>query len=137
MSSQAALRAVSQSPRPAERRRSPRVKAVSLLHGYWVELDMPVRVLDISLGGFAVESRIPFPTGSEQTFLFSTGDGRETLVRCECRNVRTTELDGETISVAGFQFLPQPEENLTVVAETIRRAALAQTGAKPRSRTGS
>jgi hypothetical protein len=112
---------VSQSPNPAERRRSPRVKAVSLLHGYWVELDMPVRVLDISLGGFAVESPIPFPTGSEQTFLFSTGDGRETLVRCQCRNVRTAEANGATISVAGFQFLPQPEEDLRVVIEAVRR----------------
>lgn len=136
MSSQATLRAVRQSPAPAERRRAPRVKAVSLLHGYWIELDMPVRVLDISLGGFAVESPIPFPTGSEQTFLFSTGDGRETLVRCQCRNVRTTEVDGATISVAGFEFLPQPEENLQVVAETVRRAALAQHDPKPRPGSG-
>jgi len=106
---------------PAERRNDPRVKAMSLLHGYWVELDMPVRVIDISLGGFAVESPIPFPIGSEQTFLFSTGDGGETLVRCECRNSRTTEVAGKTACIVGFKFLPQPEEDLQILADTVQR----------------
>ena len=94
---------------------------MSLLHGYWVELDMPVRVIDISMGGFAVESPIPYPVGSEQTFLFSTGDGGETLVRCECRNSRSAEVEGKSVCIVGFQFLPQPEEDLQILADTVKR----------------
>jgi hypothetical protein len=106
---------------PAERRQFPRVKVMSMLHGYWVELDLPVTIRELSLGGFSVESAIPFPVGFDHTFLFSAADGRETLIRSCCRHSRMEETDRGTTCVAGFEFLPQPEEQLKIVVETVRQ----------------
>lgn len=106
---------------PAERRQYPRVKVMSLLHGYWVELDVPVTVVEVSVGGFSVESSIPFPAGFDATFLFSASDGRESLVRCCCRHSRMGESHGSQVCIAGFEFLPQPEENLSIIEDTVRQ----------------
>ena len=106
---------------PAERRNFPRVKVMSMLHGYWVELDMPVTIREVSLGGFSVESAIPFPVGFDHTFLFSAADGRETLIRACCRHARMEETGRGTICVAGFEFLPQPEEHLRIVVDAVRQ----------------
>jgi hypothetical protein len=105
----------------ADRRDSPRIAALSAIDGYGVELDAKVVVREISLGGFSIESPVPFVEGSEHTFLFSTPDGRETLAQCQCRHAHMTEVRGKTVCIAGFQFLPQPAENLKVIVETIER----------------
>jgi hypothetical protein len=105
-----------------EQRRHPRIRIGSSLYGYGVEGDVSVTIRDVSQGGFALESPVPFAVGAEQTFLFTSADGQETLVRCQCRHARmTTSAAGAAVCVAGFEFLPQPEENLKVVLETIRR----------------
>ena len=109
------------SPAPVNRRRMPRLRVMSTLYGYGVELDLKVTIREVSLGGFSVESPIPFPIGAEQTFLVTTADGRETMVRCKCRHSHTTDSQGATVCVAGFEFLPQPAENLRIIAETIER----------------
>ena len=93
---------------------------MSLLHGYWIELDLAVIIQEISLGGFSVESSKPFEVGSDQTFLFTASDGRETMVACTCRHARLSFAKGPAVCVAGFEFLPQPSENLQIIVDTVR-----------------
>jgi len=109
------------SPSPIERRRLPRIAVLSALDGYGVDLDLKVTVLEISLGGFSVESPEPFVVGSEHAFLFSAADGRETMVRCQCRHVKMSGGLGKPTYIAGFEFLPQPAENLELIADTVAR----------------
>jgi hypothetical protein len=114
-----------------EQRRFPRVRVMSSLHGYGVELDRNVTILEVSRGGFSLESPSEFAVGVEQTFLFTTNDGDETLVRCQCRHSHAKAAMGGTQTyVAGFEFLPQPEENLRIIVETIDRLmkSLSDTG---------
>jgi hypothetical protein len=59
--------------------------------------------------------------GSEHSFLFSTADGRETMARCQCRHVRMAGGLSTPICIAGFEFLPQPAENLELIADTFAR----------------
>jgi hypothetical protein len=117
------------SPSRAERRHQPRISVMSMLGGYGVEQDVKVTIREVSAGGFSVESVEPFPVGGEQTFLFSTNDGRETLVRAVCRHANMTEIRGTRVCVAGFQFADQPAEHLAIITETIDR--LVAKGAKP------
>lgn len=112
---------------PDERRRFPRFKVTSMIHGHWVELDLPVTIRDVSLGGFSVESPIAFPVGSDQTFLFSAADGRQTQAWCRCRHARATRVNGAPMCVAGFEFLPQPEEQLRIIIDTVRLLGLKVT----------
>ncbi len=104
----------------AERRRLPRVKVLSSLEGYGVEVATKVTVREISLGGFSVESPVTFPNGSVQTFLFSIGDGTETMVRCECRHVESVGANGTVSCIAGFQFLPNQDESLQMIVNLYR-----------------
>ena len=94
---------------------------LSALEGYGVELDAKVTVREVSLGGFSVESPVAFSVGSEQTFLFSTPDSRETMVRCVCRHTRATGTTGTTLCVAGFEFLPNQDANLQIIVNLYDR----------------
>jgi len=120
MATNAAPRPERTSASPAERRRFPRVKVMSRLRGYWVDLDLNVTIRDVSVGGFSVLSPMPFSIGAEQSFLLSTIDGRETLTFATCRHCTRTADTGPAMYFAGLQFLPQPADNLTLVIETLR-----------------
>src|SRR5262245_42096021 len=61
-----------------ERRKLARIRVLSALQGYGVELDTKVIVREVSPGGFSVESPLAFAVGMDYTFLFSTADGTET-----------------------------------------------------------
>ena len=95
---------------------------MSRLRGYWVELDVTVTVREVSLGGFSVLSPVPFPVGSEQSFLFSTVDGRETLAFVECRHCAPAAdtRGAATVYLAGLSFQPQPADNLSLIVETLQ-----------------
>ena len=131
MASDAAPYRATQFSALVERRRFPRVAVMSRLRGYWVEFDVTVTVRDVSLGGFSVLSPVPFPIGSEQSFLFSTVDGRETLALVECRHCApAAATGGPLVYLAGLQFQPQPEENLSLIVETLQVIA-ARDGKTP------
>src|SRR5688572_21084135 len=85
-----------------ERRRHPRVRVLSALEGYEVQLDAKVNIEEISAGGFSARSPLVFAVGSAQTFLFSTGAGIETMVQCVCRHATLVEGTGGVKCVAGF-----------------------------------
>ena len=110
-----------------ERRRFPRARVLSTLQGYDVDADASVNVLEISLGGFSVESPVMFEVGSEQTFLFSTAEGAETMVRCVCRHTRDTQASGPRC-VAGFEFLPGQEASLEIIVQVYERLRRRQQG---------
>ena len=124
MDSNAASNRASRFSALVERRRSPRVAVMSRLRGYWVELDVTVTVREVSLGGFSVLSPVPFPIGSQQSFLFSTVDGRETLALVECRHCApAADPRGRNIYLAGLEFQPQPADNLELIVETLQTIA--------------
>jgi hypothetical protein len=105
----------------AERRRHTRVRVLSALDGYEVELDTKVSIEEISVGGFSAESPLVFAVGSAQTFLFSTGAGIETMVQCVCRHVKLMDGTGGVKCVAGFEFLPNQEDSLQVIVDLHQR----------------
>lgn len=105
-----------------ERRRVPRVRVLSALQSYGVDIETSVSVRDVSPGGFGVESPIAFTLGSEHTFLFATADGREAMVRCQCRHVRQSQSGAGTDKfVAGFEFLPGQQDSLEIIVEVYQR----------------
>jgi hypothetical protein len=94
---------------------------MSRLRGYWIELSVAVTVREVSVGGFSAMSPVPFPVGSQQSFLLSTVDGRETLALVECRHCSpAANTRGPNAYLAGFEFPPQPAENLGLVIETLQ-----------------
>ena len=113
-----------------ERRRNPRVELLSELYGCVVALDLPVLVRNASRGGFFVESACPFPIGSEHSFRSQTFGVRPTTVVAVCRHTqRLSRAGSEPRYAAGFEFLPQPNENLRRVLAIMATATTAEIAA--------
>jgi hypothetical protein len=110
-----------------DRRRNPRVELVSELYGLVVALDLPVLVRNASRGGLLIESACPFPAGSEHSFRFQTYGGQPTTIVAVCRHIRRVgRADSAPRYAAGFEFLPQPSENLRRVLAIIAQATIAE-----------
>lgn len=92
-----------------DRRRSPRVAILGNLHGRVVTLDVPVAVLEISLGGMGIQTTVRFPIGAVHDFQLTLGD--KSLVHLKGRVVHCTRQDGEDERyIAGIEFLDEGVE---------------------------
>ena len=89
-----------------DRRRSPRIELMGRLHGHSVSLDLPVRVLQMSLGGMAIETAVPFPVGAVHFFRLTLGDDSTTELAGRVMHSRNTAPEGATpVFTTGIQFV--------------------------------
>ena len=71
-----------------------------------VSLDVPVDVIEMSLGGMSVETSISFPVGAVHTFSLTLGDGSTVELTGTVRHCRNVAPAGaEARYVVGFQFV--------------------------------
>jgi hypothetical protein len=94
-----------------ERRRSPRVQILGRLHGQVVAFDLPVAVIDISLGGLNFQASVPFPVGAVHDFRLTLGDASHVVLRG--RVVHSTLIaddDDAHVYVMGVQFIDEEPE---------------------------
>ncbi len=89
-----------------DRRRSPRIELLGRVHGHSVSLDLPVRVVQISLGGMAIETAMAFPVGAVHLFRLTLGDDSTTELTGRVMHSRNTAPDGATpVFTTGIQFV--------------------------------
>ena len=101
----------------SERRRFPRFGAAGKLAALLVDQDLPVRVRDIGMGGFSVETMTPLETGVEHRVRFISRDDWSTTLPATIANSRPSCADdGSPLYVSGFSFSGQdsPEVMRTV-----------------------
>lgn len=106
----------------AEKRRSPRINVRQRLRGVLVELDMPVVVRDISIGGFSVESDQALPTGVHIVRLQEDELWSVTVTAASRHRRSTRNPDGTTRHVMGFEYEDQPpdtQQTLRVLYERL------------------
>jgi hypothetical protein len=100
-----------------ERRRYPRFAASERLAGHLLDADLPVRVRDIGLGGFSVETMTPLEAGTEHRVRFISRDDWSTVLPARIANTRPScAPDGSPLFVSGFAFTSEdkPETRQTV-----------------------
>jgi PilZ domain len=106
-----------------DRRHSPRIELLGRLHGHSVSLDVAVSVLEISLGGMAIQTGLPFPTGAVQAFRLTLGDDSTVELSgrvMHCRNVASS--DAIPSYVTGLQFVDdEPADAGPSVGDLIER----------------
>jgi len=106
----------------AEQRRSPRINVRERLRGRVVELDLPVVVRDISLGGFSVESDQALPTGIHIVRLQEDDRWSVTVTAASRHRRSTRNPDGSTRHVMGFEYedqSPDTQHTLRVLYERL------------------
>jgi hypothetical protein len=87
-----------------ERRRSPRIEVLGSLHGVVVALALDVALKDVSFGGFAIDSPIPFPLDCAHQFRFTLPNDRTVVLNARVVHCRRAATDGPTAFRIGLQF---------------------------------
>jgi hypothetical protein len=92
-----------------DRRRTPRIEVLSQFHGQSVTLGVPVALLDISLGGFRIETSVVFPLGAIHEFRFTMADGKAIEVRARVLHCGIhSSTRGVLRYSAGLEFVNGP-----------------------------
>ena len=92
------------------RRRDLRLQILGQLYGYVVALDVPLAVQNLSPGGFAIESPIPFATGTSHQFRFTTDQQRPIVIGARTVHcMRYVTPRGQATYLIGFEFLFEPD----------------------------
>ena len=111
-----------------ERRKHPRFPASDRLAGHLLDHDLPVRVRDIGLGGFSVETMTPMASGTDHRVRFVSRDDWSTILAARLANCRPSCADdGSPLYVAGFAFLddaPDTRRTVEVLIEKVTSVRL-------------
>jgi hypothetical protein len=101
----------------SERRQHTRFGAGDRLAGVLIDRDLPVRVRDIGLGGFSIETMTPLEPGVAHRVRFVARDDWSTELPATVANVRPScAADGTPLYVAGCSFAggDRPDTRRTV-----------------------
>jgi PilZ domain-containing protein len=110
-------------PHP-ERRQFARLQLAGELHGGLLPFPLPLRVLDVSGGGFAVETTIAFLPGRRYLFGFaSTTQMHPPVAARNVRCMRVGHGDNEHY-VSGFEFIVRDPIDRETIAAMVREVEL-------------
>jgi hypothetical protein len=112
-----------------DRRRAPRIEVLSQFHGHSVTLGVPVTLLDISLGGFRIETSVAFPLGAVHEFRFTLADDTTIEVRARVLHCGIhTSPRGVLRYSAGLEFVNGPanvaQPDVLRLIEEVRSSAV-------------
>jgi hypothetical protein len=100
-----------------DRRTSPRIELLGEINGQVMPFAMPVVLLDLSPGGFALASPVPFARHAEYTFQFNGTRPHGPIRAKDVHCLRVSHGTTDVSYVAGFSFvLNQPADQEVVDA---------------------
>lgn len=98
-----------------ERRNSPRIELLGEINGHVMPFAMPVVLLDLSPGGFAIASSVPFTPNAEYTFQFHGSRQYGPIKAKDMHCLRVSHGTANASYVAGFSFILQGPADQDVV----------------------
>ena len=112
-----------------DRRRFPRFGARGKLAATLLDTDLAVRVRDIGLGGFSIESMMPLEAGLEHQVRFISRDDWSTVLPARVANSRPSCADdGSPLYVAGCAFAsderPETRRTIQILVEKVTSVRL-------------
>jgi hypothetical protein len=100
---------------PPNRRQAPRFDTLGRIVGHLIGTDLPVRVREISFGGFSIETMGPIAEGAVQRIRFTASD--DWTVEIDARSVHSRPScarDGSPRFATGFSFLAPHQSEAAV-----------------------
>jgi hypothetical protein len=88
-----------------DRRKSVRLDVLDQLDGRVVMYNVPIKIRDISEGGVATESAMPFQVGSRHLLRFTTGSGVEVVLTGAVVHGMGASSGSRRVFVTGFKFV--------------------------------
>ena len=92
------------------------------IHGHIVSLDLPTTLLDLSNGGFLMQSPVLFPVGAVEEFRFTAGD-TVLVVRARVVHAMTTSRSDGMVYLTGLEFVEPDEEQRDAIARLVAIAS--------------
>jgi len=92
-------------PRNADRRRGPRLDVVERVGGYAKSVGVPVTLLNMSEGGFLMESGEPFEVGEIYGFRFTADRYAPVMLRARIVHSVSTQAADVASYVTGVEFV--------------------------------
>jgi hypothetical protein len=94
------------------RRESPRIEVEAVLDGKLARGNLRLSLVDLSFGGFSVESVLAFPPSTRHMFRFTTASGVAVNVRADAVYSRPSGMhDGADQFVAGFKYVVASQDD--------------------------
>ncbi len=94
-------------PSGSERRKHVRFPAADKLLGTLIAHKLPVRVRDVGVGGFSVESMQPLSTGQVEAVQLLAADDWSAIVEAKSLHCHpSVSPDGLPLFVTGYAFVP-------------------------------
>jgi hypothetical protein len=94
-----------------------------LVDGYQVPVDVALKVIELSVGGFSARSTMAFPPGERHQFRFTTADEREVTIEATAIHCRLAQAgpSGQLAYVSGFEFVSsaRTDEAVAVLIDTL------------------
>ena len=89
----------------SERRRYPRVEILGRIKGVVRPLDVPITLLNLSLGGFLMQTPMEYRVGEIHEFQFTMGDKEPLIVRARIAHTMRATVDHEAVYLFGLEFV--------------------------------
>jgi hypothetical protein len=106
-----------------DRRRTPRLEVMGALHGQMVPMRVAIRVCEIGLGGFSIETVFPLPEEAVQEFRFTLRNGLTVNVRGRVKHCRPESRDGAVVYVIGLEYADDTPTQRTKATTLIHEVA--------------
>ena len=106
----------------SDRRQNPRIELLGEINGQVMPFALPVVLLDLSPGGFAIASSVPFTPDAEYTFQFNGARPHGPIRARDMHCLRVSHGTTAASYVAGFSFVVQMPTDREIVDDLIAEA---------------
>jgi len=110
--------------RTPERRRHPRIEILGRIKGAVRPLDVPITLLNLSLGGFLMQTPKEYRVGEIHEFQFTMGRKAPLVVRARIAHAMRATVDHKPVYLLGLEFV---DRDTSTVDEPLRSLVSALT----------
>ena len=113
-----------------ERRKSPRLEVLGRIRGELVPLAVPITLLELSQGGFSMQTTSDFPVGAIHAFRFTSSNRPAIVLHARIVHILRTSGGGGAVSyVIGLEFAdrsrPDVEQAIKTLVSILRPVPLS------------
>jgi hypothetical protein len=108
-----------------ERRRYPRLEILGRIKGVVRPLDVPITLLNLSLGGFLMQTPMEYHVGEIHEFQFTMGDKEPLILRARIAHAMRATVDHEPVYLFGLEFVDRDTRTAGEPVQSLMSALMA------------
>lgn len=114
-----------------ERRRYPRVEILGRIKGVVRPLDVSITLLNLSLGGFLMQTPMEYRVGEIHEFQFTMAEKEPLIVRARIAHAMRATVDHKPLYLFGLEFVDRDTRTVDEPVQSLMSALMASGGSTP------